>query len=243
VGQFKSQYDDLWERLSGDERAHEKAVGGDFEAMGILEFQILRLFGLREESSVVDVGCGSGRLAVQLSRWLKGSYLGTDIMPELLDHARVLCRRVDWRFMATHGVDIPAADSSADIVCFFSVLTHITHEESWQYIQEAHRVLRPGGKLICSFLEFHIYSHWAIFDATFRDKSVNKILNQFLSRDAFQTFAHHAGFRIEAFLDGDKPNIPIENDLVFENGIRVSKMAGLGQSVCVMEKLAAAPQQ
>jgi SAM-dependent methyltransferase len=236
LGTFKSQYDDLWQRLRGDDRAHEKAVGGDFKAMGVLEFQILKLFGLRQESSIVDVGCGSGRLAVQLSKWLTGNYLGTDIMPELLEHARALCKRTDWEFKATAGQDIPANDNSADIVCFFSVFTHITHEETWQYIQEAARVLRPGGRLICSFLEFHIYSHWAIFDATFKDKSPNKILNQFLGRDAFQTFAHHAGLQVETFLDGDKPNIPIDSDLVFENGIRVSKMAFLGQSVCVMVK-------
>jgi SAM-dependent methyltransferase len=242
MGSFKTQYDDLWRRLSGDEQAYEKAVGGDFNTMGILELQILKLFGLRPESSVVDVGCGSGRLAVQLARWLTGDYLGTDIMPELLDHARGLCNRADWKFRVTGGQDIPAADGSADFVCFFSVFTHISHEETWQYIRESARVLKPGGKLICSFLEFHIYSHWSIFDATFRDKSANKILNQFLSRDAFQTFAHHSGLRVEAFLDGDKPNIPIDGDLVFQNGVSVSKSAGLGQSVCLMSKpVTAAP--
>ena len=204
--------------------------------MGTLEFQVLRMFGLQPVYSVIDVGCGSGRLAAHLAPWLKGPYLGTDILPDLLEHARQLCGRDDWEFLQTDGQSIPAADDSADFVCFFSVLTHISHEESWQYILESKRVLRPGGKLVCSFLEFHIYSHWTIFEEGFGDRSPNKVLNQFLSRDAFYAFAHHAGLKVESFLDGDQPNIPIEKDLVFENGTRSSGMGRLGQSVCVMEK-------
>jgi len=236
MGKYQGQYENMWEGLRGDLQAHKKAVGGDFEAMGTLEFQLLRSLGLHPESSVVDVGCGSGRLAVRLAPWLKGRYLGTDILPALLDHARGLCSRDDWQFFTTDGQFIPAVGETADFVCFFSVLTHISHEESWRYIQESKRVLKPGGKLVCSFLEFHIRSHWTIFDETFKDTAPNKILNQFLSRDALHAFAYNAGLRIESFLDGDQANIPLENDLVFENGTRMSGLGRLGQSVCVMEK-------
>ena len=236
MGKFIGQYEDLWDRLSGDKEAAAKAVGGDFETMGTLEMQVLRLFGLKPEDSVIDVGCGTGRLAVQLSNWLRGPYLGTDVVPALLDHARALCRRDDWKFVATDGQMIPAPAASVDFVCFFSVLTHISHEESWQYIQEAVRVLKPGGKLVCSFLEFHIFSHWDAFNQTFQDKTPNKVLSQFLSRDAFQAFAHHAGLKVESFLDGDQRNIPIEKDLFFQDGTRLSGFGLLGQSVCAMTK-------
>jgi SAM-dependent methyltransferase len=236
MSNFKKQYEHLWGNIKGDENAHKKAVGGDFEAVGHLEFQLLRSVGLQRDSSVVDVGCGSGRLASQLAPWLTGPYLGTDILGSLLDYARELCGRADWRFVETNGLEIPATDCSADFVVFFSVFTHITHEDSWKYMLESHRVLRPAGKLVITFLEFAIYSHWTVFENTVKDKAPEKILNQFLSRDALASFAHHGGFAIEGFLDGDKPNIAIDRELVWESGVRMTGMAGLGLSTCIMVK-------
>jgi 2-polyprenyl-3-methyl-5-hydroxy-6-metoxy-1,4-benzoquinol methylase len=46
--------------------------------------------GLRDSMSFVDVGCGSGRLAYAL-RDMKISYLGTDVVPELVAYAVRLC--------------------------------------------------------------------------------------------------------------------------------------------------------
>jgi ubiquinone/menaquinone biosynthesis C-methylase UbiE len=236
MSNFKKQYDHLWGNISKDENAHKDAVGGDFEAVGHLEFQLLRSIGLKKESSIIDVGCGSGRLASQLAPWLTGPYLGTDILGSLLDYARDLCRRDDWRFVETNGFDIPAPDNSADFAVFFSVFTHLTHEDSWKYVLESQRVLRGGGKLVITFLEFAIYSHWTVFENTVKDKAPEKILNQFLSRDALASFAEHGGFAIESYLDGDKANIPIEREVVWESGVRMTGMGGLGQSTCVMVK-------
>ena len=127
-------------------------------------------------------------------------------------------------------------DESAEFVCFFSAFTHLSHEETWRYILESKRVLKPRGKIVCSFLEFRIRSHWAIFREDVRDLSPNKVLNQFIGRDAFRAFAFNAGLAIETFFDGDQPHILIATELMFENGRRVSGMDSLGQSVCVMQK-------
>jgi ubiquinone/menaquinone biosynthesis C-methylase UbiE len=236
VSQFKQQYDHLWTNLTGDQEAHRKAVGGDFETVGYLEFQLLRMVGLRPDSFVIDVGCGSGRLAAQLAPWLSGPYLGTDIMGSLLDYARTLCGRPDWSFLETDGFEVPANDGGADFIVFFSVFTHLSHEDTWKYIQEAHRVLKPGGKLVCSFLEFAVVSHWTIFINTANDPAPDKILNQFLSRDALVAFAENAGFAVESFLDGDKANIPIDRELTWQNGARMTGSGSLGQSTCVLVK-------
>jgi len=236
MGKFRAQYEQLWESLKGKVDAHETAIGGDFESVGKLEFALLKTLGFQPHSSVVDVGCGSGRLARQLASWLTGAYLGTDILDPLLDHARKICGRNDWEFVKTDGQKIPWADETADLVCAFSVFTHITHEETWRYVVEAKRVLKPGGSIVCSFLEFKIRGHWAIFRDDVKDFSPNKVLNQFLSRDAFEAFAFNAGLEVVAFFDGDKPHIPIDEVLRFENGHRVEKVGSLGQSVCVLRK-------
>src|SRR5205085_11953372 len=49
-------------RIHGTDAALKWAVGGEFEAIGFLELEVLKYFGLKEDDYVVDVGCGSGRL-------------------------------------------------------------------------------------------------------------------------------------------------------------------------------------
>jgi SAM-dependent methyltransferase len=66
-------------------KAMALAIGGQFEAVGILSRQILIDAGLKDCNYLVDVGCGSGRLSHVLS---VERYLGTDVVPDLLDYAR-----------------------------------------------------------------------------------------------------------------------------------------------------------
>ena len=134
-------------------RAMALAVGGgDFEGMGGRLLDVALASGLRAGDTIVDVGCGSGRLAAALrERGPPVAYLGTDVVPELLDHARRHAPDGSWRFADVDGLTIPAADRSADMVVFFSVLTHLSPDESLAYLQEARRVLRPGGAIVASY--------------------------------------------------------------------------------------------
>lgn len=138
----------LWRlrRFFDKDQAMQQAVGGEYAAMGQLEHLLLMQYGLSENHYVVDVGCGSGRLAKPLSKFLKGRYLGTDIVPDLVDYAIKIVDRPDWRFEVVDGLVIPERDEAADFVCFFSVFTHLLHEQSYLYLQEAKRVLKPGGQ-------------------------------------------------------------------------------------------------
>jgi ubiquinone/menaquinone biosynthesis C-methylase UbiE len=102
-----------------------------FETIGLLERETLKDFGLEQGDYLIDVGCGSGRLALPLSEYLQDRYLGIDIMPELIAYARKLVQRPGWRFKVIEGIGIPEADGRADMVCFFSVFTHLLHEQSY----------------------------------------------------------------------------------------------------------------
>jgi hypothetical protein len=66
----------------GSERAMELVVGGDYQAQGNLEKSLLLALGLRPTDCVVDIGCGSGRLAFALREGLSGKYVGTDILAD-----------------------------------------------------------------------------------------------------------------------------------------------------------------
>jgi ubiquinone/menaquinone biosynthesis C-methylase UbiE len=177
----------------GDEAAFEAAVGGDFVTVGSLEFALLRSLKLSATDLVIDVGCGSGRLAIQLAPLSSLRYVGTDIVPELLEQARNIAKREDWRFEVTDGLEIPCEDGVADFVCFFSVFTHISHEDCFRYMREAKRVLRPGGRIVFSFLEFYMFSHWPIFEASVDYEHTYDHHNQFIERTAIDAWRSRLG--------------------------------------------------
>src|SRR5258708_878694 len=127
--------------LSTDE-ALSNAVGGEFIAVGKLEYYLMRFLGLAAGHLIVDVGCGSGRLACQLAPFPGIRYVGCDVVPRLLSYAEELCQRPDWQFVATNGTTIPCGDAEADFLCFFSVFTHLLHEDTFRYLRDAHRALK-----------------------------------------------------------------------------------------------------
>lgn len=218
-----------------EQTAMSQAVGGEFDAVGALEFALLKQEGLLPGHTVIDAGCGSGRLASQLRGYLTGTFVGLDVVPDLFQHAERLCGRPDWRFYQAPGTSIPEPDASADFVTFFSVFTHLLHEETYRYLADACRVLKPGGKVVFSFLEFRLQCHWNVFDASVLDTNPDKVLNQFMDRDMIHGFAERLGFDA-AIYDGDRPHIGLDHPVIWEDGRVMTGLGNLGQSVCVLRK-------
>jgi ubiquinone/menaquinone biosynthesis C-methylase UbiE len=206
-------------------QALEDAVGGSFAVVGPIEVALLRFYGLSPDDHLIDVGCGSGRLAKPLSSYLRGRYSGFDLVERLVQHAREIVCRNDWRFETIDHIAIPESDGCADMVCFFSVFTHLLHEQSYWYLQESIRVLKPGGRIVFSFLEFRDPQHWPIFTATLDQSKArsDSPMNVFLSREAIEVWAKHLNILIEHVRDGGD----------------ASGLGGappLGQSVCVLRR-------
>ncbi len=214
------------------------AIGGEFVAFGIVEREMLAHYGLRPEHSLVDVGCGAGRLSAALRDTHRGAYLGTDVVPALLREARAAAARPDWRFAKTAGAAIPAAPGSVDFVCFFSVFTHLLHEQTYLYLEAAREALRPGGRIVLSFLEYREASHWNVFAATVENARANRrpTLNTFVSREALAAWAEHLGLRVVEVRDGSDRFVPLPHPVTLESGAVMEGFGCLGQSICVLEK-------
>ena len=215
--------------------AMARAVGGSYDALGEVEKQMLIGYGLEAADTLVDVGCGSGRLAKALVPHLtKGRYLGTDVVQELLDYARQGCPP-RWQFALVEDIRIPFPDNCADFACFFSVFTHLLHEETYCYLLEAQRVVKPGGRIVFSFLE---YAHnWAIFESTYavvRGGHPTVHLNTFIGRDAIEAWTRHLGMTIVDLRAATDPFVTLSRPVVYDNGVRAEGTAALGQSVCVV---------
>ncbi len=185
--------------------AMELAVGGSWDVIGPIEVAVLRHAGLRDGMRLVDLGCGSGRLAQALSRAMEVEYLGLDVVPALLDYARSICPG-HYRFELNRSLTFPGPDASTDMVGAFSVFTHLLPEETYLYLEDARRVLRPGGKVVLSFLEFANPEHWGAFEGVVNAQrtSSRPPLNTFLERQAIEAFARRLGFEAPVFIGGDE---------------------------------------
>jgi SAM-dependent methyltransferase len=240
---LKGAYVDWVERVKArspqsKDAALKEAIGGEFEAFGAIERDMLIHYGLQKQHCVADVGCGSGRLTLPLSKWLTGAYIGSDVVPDLLDHAKRHADRPDWIFGLADGFKIAAEDETVDFVCFFSVFTHLLHEQTYLYLEDAKRVLKPGGRIIFSFLEFKMPFHWSVFEATVADTrgGNHHPLNVFISRDAVAAWAHHLGLTVHDIRNGDDPFVPLSHPVTIDSGDLKEDFGNLGQSICALEK-------
>jgi ubiquinone/menaquinone biosynthesis C-methylase UbiE len=193
VSDYKRLTDELIRTHPIDE-AMSLAVGGGYHEIGPLLCQLVANAGLEDGGSIVDVGCGSGRLATYLAeRFRTIDYLGIDVVPELVSYAASKCP-ANYRFATSDDLRIPAEDASADMVVAFSVFTHLFQEESYTYLLEARRILKPGGAIVFSFLEFD--RHWSIFETMLTREwlDARPHLNMFLDRNTIELWARKLGF-------------------------------------------------
>jgi SAM-dependent methyltransferase len=153
----------------------EAAVGGHFKAIGALEKKAVEAQGLPRDGWLIDVGCGAGRLAATLRDWPKLRYLGIDVSPPLIAHARAATQRDDWRFELVDRPAIPAPDQVADVVAMFSVITHLAEPDTRAYFAEIARVLKPQGSAVVSFLDPVIPAHRAQIRPAWLEAIVTRI--------------------------------------------------------------------
>jgi SAM-dependent methyltransferase len=137
---------------------------------------LLRVYGgLQQDSRVLEIGCGLGRIAFPLRYVLtEGSYSGFDICGYKIKFLKETFELAHPNFSFAHadihnteynpkgvlpasGYSFPYADGSFDLVYAASVFTHMLPENTAHYFQEAGRVLRPGGCCLFSFFLLDLY--------------------------------------------------------------------------------------
>ena len=200
----RAKYEHLARTLPADEVGPTYVGGGDPVLAGYKELEVLRAHAMLPGAAIIDVGCGIGRLTQHLVPEPIGSYLGLDIIPEVLNEAVAKAAGVRrFRFAVPAECLIPADDASAEIVVGFSLITHLMDEEAFEYIREASRVLTPSGAAIFSFLDFNLPTHTAMFLAHARQHRLGHgDILKFTSKDVLRIVGHDVGFTDVAFVDG-----------------------------------------
>ena len=131
----------------------------------------LAAHGLTEQSTVMDVGSGYGRLAIGLLNEGNhaGQYIGFDILPKHVTWCQDNITPVaeGYRFVHLDALNqrynpkgtldpdklrFPTKNATVDVAAVFSVFTHLYRPTIEQYLRELHRVLRPGGVAVTTWL-------------------------------------------------------------------------------------------
>lgn len=110
---------------------------------------LLRKNGLviEEFDSLLDFGCGCGRLIRHWNMLERPAIHGTDYNPRLTSWCE---KNLDFaRFRVNDLVgELKYESGKFDLVYAFSVFTHLTEDQQSFWIEELARVLRPGGHLL-----------------------------------------------------------------------------------------------
>ncbi len=114
--------------------------------------RLVQLAALDPNESVLDVGCGTGALALAAKAAVGsgGQVCGVDPSPEMIARARRKAAKagVDVRFDMAAVEELPFADGTFDAVLSTLVLHHLTDDGLRQGLGEIVRVLKPGGRFL-----------------------------------------------------------------------------------------------
>ena len=112
----------------------------------------IELAHLHAGDDVLDVGCGTGTLAIAAAKVVghEGKVCGVDPSLELLAYAQKKARRARAKvdFLTAGGERLPFDDASFDVVFSTLVLHHLPGHAVHATFAEIRRVLRPEGRLL-----------------------------------------------------------------------------------------------
>lgn len=112
----------------------------------------LDLARIEAGDTVLDLGCGTGTLAIAAARRVGpgGAVHAVDPAEDLLARARKKARRagVAVEFTPAGGEALPFADENFDVVLTSLVLHHLPHEQLRETVREIRRVLKPSGRAL-----------------------------------------------------------------------------------------------
>ena len=130
---MQDYYDELWEGLPED--------------LTLPDYALRRRFALANvavDERVLDLGCGTGDLAADLTHG-GARVIAVDVAQAALDRARTRHPELDLRRVPIDG-PLPFDDGAFDAVWSSEVIEHVADTARW--LSEVRRVLTPRGRVL-----------------------------------------------------------------------------------------------
>jgi ubiquinone/menaquinone biosynthesis C-methylase UbiE len=117
-----------------------------------LRERVLRLARVQRGESVLDVGCGTGTLAIAAKQQVgpTGAVHGIDASAKMIARAARKARKRDVEVFFRNEVAeaLPFADGQFDVVMATVMLHHLPPQVRMQCAREMRRVLKLGGRVL-----------------------------------------------------------------------------------------------
>lgn len=157
--------------------------------------------------AILDIGCGAGFLTNFLAQ--KGHVVtGVDLSETSLEVARLHDQTHSVEYVRASAYHLPFEKTKFDVVCATDILEHLEYPE--RLIQEASRVLRPGGSFFFHTFNRTLSSYIVVIkgvDWFVRNTPKNMhVYSLFIKPEELQKMCFSSGFNIEKLI-GFRPKI------------------------------------
>ncbi len=136
-------YDELFTRLP--DHPQHKADPEKRRRNTAMQVEFLRPM-LTPDAVFVEVGCGDAAVTQAVAAHVREA-IGIDVTSALVDTAGA---PANFRFVRTDGTILAMGDGTADLVYSNQLMEHLHPDDARQQLGEVIRVLRPGGRYVCS---------------------------------------------------------------------------------------------